>query len=73
MEEWKKQRALVWKRLQTMVSAGPFEKYHLKDVFLKLRFHKYDANPNGDILLHSDQAIPVPQASPRPSLSQNSL
>ena len=73
MEEWKKQRALVWERLQTVAAAGPLEKYHLKDVFLKLRFHKYDAKPNGDILLHSEQTCPVPEASPRPSLSQNSL
>lgn len=73
MEEWKKQREQVWGRLQGLATAGPLEKYHLKDVFLKLRFGKYDVSLSGDILLHSDPVCPAQPASPSASLSQQSI
>jgi len=72
MEEWRKQREQVWGRLQGLATAGPLEKYHLKDVFLKLRFEKFDVGQRGDIILHGDLACLVQPASPCASLSQQS-
>lgn len=57
-------KARVWRRLKEWDESLAHSKYHLKDVFLKLRFHKYEKSPSGSIVFPPEiELAPQPQQS----------
>ena len=67
MEEFRTHRARVWRHLQAYDLSLGHTKYNLKDVFLKLRFHKYDVTSSGTLKLHPE--VVEKAGEPAPDLS----